>query len=160
MDSFSQTLSQFRYLQLLVPVGLEQRESHGAVASVSRAPHHVHVQHRSMRTTRVVAFQSSGATNRFWLFASITCDHETQRTGATNRCWLFASIIFARPRLRELAPQTVLRRLVVRDLGPFVMFCGQEHFATGRFVARIFLRTGRSVSGPSCTQALWLHSVT
>ena len=73
------------------------------------------------------------------------------------------------------------------EIFPFVTICGQEYFAlrseqkrdvlwSGRvgtfcdvlwpetFCDRpfcgqdFFLRTGRSVSGLSCTQALWLHS--
>ena len=98
MESFFQTASQFRYLKLLVLVDIERRKLHGLVASVSRAPHQL--QHWPMRTTRLVAFRSSGATKRFWLFALTTFDHD----------------------LKELAPQTVCvteqktGRFVVRDL--------------------------------------------
>ena len=56
VDSFSQTASPFRYLQLLVLVGIKRRKLHGVVVSVSCAPHQM--QHRGMRTTRVVAFWS------------------------------------------------------------------------------------------------------
>ena len=59
--------------------------------------HTRHLQHGRMRITRLVAFRSSGATNRFRLFASIILDHE----------------------LKELAPQTVLRR------NKNGTFCGQ-----------------------------------
>ena len=162
MDSFLQMPSQFRYLELLVPVGLKRRESHGVVASVSRAPHQL--QHWRMRTTHLVAFRSSGATNRFSLLASIIFDHELNelapQTGAGYLRRSFSTMNSKNWRHKLFRVGTRTGRFVVRDSGPFVMFCGQKHFAMGRFVARTFLCTGHSVSGLSCTQAIWLQCAT
>ena len=90
MESLFQTASSFRYLQLLVPVGIERRESHGVVASVSRAPHQL--RHRCMRTTHAAAFRSFFVAQiRDSGLSAIRVDQfrpRTQRTGATNRCAL------------------------------------------------------------------------
>ena len=71
-----------------------------------------HVQHQRMRTTRLLVFRSSGATNRFWLFASTTFDHK----------------------LKELVPQL----LVLRNKNG--TFCGERFFGfvTSKNKKRIF----------------------
>ena len=105
---------------------------HGVVGSVSRAPHQL--QHHGMGTTLFVAFRSSGATKRFWLFASIIFDHE----------------------LKKLAPRTVLHHNKIgsscgQGIGAFCGVFWPGTFCNGPFCGQDFLRTGHSVSGPSCT---------
>ena len=68
-DPWAYTIHIWFPLQLLVPVPIERRKSRGVVAYVSRAPHRV--QHRAMRTTRVVAFGS--------LFVAQICDSRLKR---------------------------------------------------------------------------------
>ena len=77
VESFLQMVSWFNSIaQLLVLIGIEQRKSHGIVTSVSHASHHV--QHHSMRTTCVVAFQSPFVA-QIWdsCFCSKNCHHKS-----------------------------------------------------------------------------------